>query len=1051
MVPGTIDGNHCIFTIDTGSTITIVRPDVLPREKKESLQPVSGWLRTVTGERVPFRGKSELTMQIGSTRATQHIWVADIQEQCILGMDFLRPHGCLVNLEDDFLKISGEEVPLQRSRPADKVQACFRAILEETVDLPPHAESIIPARTEGLSHIDEKWGILEPTVEKSYASDGLMIGKTLVNLQEPSVPVRVMNLSDSPKRIKKGSVIAVGDTVQSVLVLQSCHNERIEDLDGEVPEHLRELYQRSILKLNTNQQQQVRTLLCEFSDLFSRGQHDLGRTDVIQHQINTGDATPLRQPPRRMPLARRREAQQAVEEMHKAGVIEPSSSPWASPVVLVRKKDGTTRFCVDYRKLNHVTKKDSYPLPRIDDTLEALAGARWFSSLDLKSGYWQVQLHPDDKEKTAFSAGRGLWQFKVMPFGLCNAPATFERLMEQILTGLPLAVCLVYLDDILVPGRTFEQQIGNLRMVFMRLKEAKLKLAPKKCSLFREEVKFLGHIVSASGVATDPDKLYAVSTWPRPTNVLEVRQFLGLCSYYRRFVAKFADIAQPLYQCTERNQPFEWTEGAEHAFNRLKQALTEAPILGYPEPTGNYILDADASAFGIGAVLSQVQKGEEKVIAYFSRQLSRQERQYCATRRELLAIIQATKHFHHYLYGREFTVRTDHAALKWLLNFKNPEGQTARWLEHLQQYNFTIEHRQGEKHGNADALSRRPCLPDACKHCSKQEAKEIQMDSEACRVSRVSPFWSNKDLQGAQMADADMAPIAKWLLKSEHKPAWPTVASHSASTKMYWAQWSSLRLRDGVVYRLWETPAGDSVTWQLLLPKTLRSEALYQLHNTSTSGHLGISKTLGRVRERYYWIGCRQDVQRWCRNCDTCASRNGPQKKRKAPMAQYNVGSPMERIAADVLGPLPTSDSGNKYLLIVADYFTKWTEAFPLQHQEATKFAEVIVKEVVSRFGVPLSLHSDQGRNFESAVFSEMCSLLGIEKTRTTPLHPQSDGMVERFNRTLEAQLSKFVSDHHRDWDQHVPLLMMAYRTAVHETSGNTPAKLMLSVYLWTC
>ena len=200
-------------------------------------------------------------------------------------------------------------------------------------------------------------------------------------------------------------------------------------------------------------------------------------------------------------------------------------------------------------------------------------------------------------------------------------------------------------------------------------------------------------------MATDPDKLYAASTWPRPTNVLEVRQFLSLCSYYRRFVAKFADIAQPLYQCTKRNQPFEWTEGAEYAFNRLKQALTEAPILGYPEPTGNYILDADASAFGVGAVLSQVQKGEEKVIAYFSRQLSRQECQYCATRRELLAIIQVTKHFHHYLYGREFTVRTDHAALKWLLNFKNPEGRTACWLEHLQQYNFTIEHRHGEKHG----------------------------------------------------------------------------------------------------------------------------------------------------------------------------------------------------------------------------------------------------------------------------------------------------------------------------------------------------------------
>ncbi len=424
-------------------------------------------------------------------------------------------------------------------------------------------------------------------------------------------------------------------------------------------------------------------MLCEFSDLFSQGRHDLWKTDVIQHWINTGDAAPLRQPPRRMPLAKRREVEQAVEEMHNTGVIEPPPSPWASPVVLVRKKDGTTRFCVDYRKLNHVTKKDSYPLPRIDDTLEALAGAKWFSSLDLKSGYWQVQLDPDDKEKTAFSEGRGLWQFRVMPFRLCNAPATFERLMEQILTGLPLTVCLVYLDDILVPGRTFEQQIGNLRTVFMR-QEAKLKLAPKKCSLFREEVKFLGHIVSERGVATDPDKLYAVSTWPRPTNALEVRWFLGLYSYYRRFVANMS-FAQPLYQCTEQNQFFECTAGAEQAFNCLKQALTEVPILGYPEPIGHYILDADASAFAVGAVLSQVQEGEEIVITYmyFSRQLSRQERRYCATRRELLAIIQATKHFHHYLYGREFTVRTDHAALKWLLSFKNPEGQTARWLEHL--------------------------------------------------------------------------------------------------------------------------------------------------------------------------------------------------------------------------------------------------------------------------------------------------------------------------------------------------------------------------------
>ena len=251
-------------------------------------------------------------------------------------------------------------------------------------------------------------------------------------------------------------------------------------------------------------------------------------------------------------------------------------------------------------------------------------------------------------------------------------------------------------------------------------------------------------------------------------------------------------------------------------------------------------------------------------------------------------------------------------------------------------------------------------------------------------------------------------------------------------------------MQDGLVFRLWETPAGDSIVWQLLLPKTLRQEALHQLHNSITSGHLSVSKTLGKVRERFYWVGCQRDVHDWCRSCDMCASRNGPSKKIRAPMAQYNVGAPMERLATDILGPLPISDSGNRYLLIIADYFTKWTEAFPIENQEACTVAEKIIKEVVSRFGVPLSIHSDQGRNFESTVFTEMCRLLGIKKTRTTPFHPQSDGMVERFNRTLEAQLSKFVSDHQRDWDQLVPLLMMAYRTSVHETTGQTPARLMM-------
>ena len=386
-----------------------------------------------------------------------------------------------------------------------------------------------------------------------------------------------------------------------------------------MPPHLKDLYTRSTATLSKEEALQVHLLLCEFADVFSEGPGDFGRTDLVKHRIDTGDATPIRQPPRRLPLSKKEEAQKAVEDMSNQGVIQPSQSAWSSPVVLVKKKDGGIRFCVDYRKLNDVTIKDSYPLPRIDDSVEALSGAKWFSTLDLKSGYWQVELDPKDKDKTAFSIGRGLWQFTVMPFGLANAPATFERIMEQVLAGLPLSTALVYLDDVLVAGRDFADQMVNLRTVLQRLRKANLKLSPKKCFLFQREVRYLGRILSEHGIATDPEKTEVVRSWPIPTSVKELRSFVGLCSYYRRFIAGFADVTQPLYQCLKG--PFSWTRECDHAFQKLKQLLTEAPILGYPTAEDPFVIDTDASLSEVGAVLSQVQDGKETVISYFSHRL----------------------------------------------------------------------------------------------------------------------------------------------------------------------------------------------------------------------------------------------------------------------------------------------------------------------------------------------------------------------------------------------------------------------------------------------
>ena len=1066
-VAGTINGKPCEITVDTGSNISIVRPDVLSGVNQELIQPVNSCLRTVTGERAPIHGKGQLQLGIGSLVVPQELWVADIHDECILGLDFLQSHDCQVNLKDEALIIGETEVPLKRSS-ASQEPTCYKVVLTEGVSLPPLSETVVPVRMDG-TEAHYRWGVLEQA-EASSSLDGLLIARTLVDLQRKQIPLRVMNLSHQQQKVNKGTELACCKAVNSVF---SSRFETDREISGcaqsmetmkKLPTHLKELYDHSIAGLAESEQQEVHKLPCKFSDI-SAGPHDLGCTDLIKHSINTGEAAPIRQSPRRPPLAKREEADRAVQEMWKHGVIEPSASPWSSPVVLVSKKDGSTRFCVDYRKLNDVTRKDSYPLPRIDDTIDALSGAEWFSTLDLKSGYWQVQLDDHAKEKTAFSTGNGLWQFKVMPFGLCNAPATFERLMEQVLIGLPVSVALVYLDDIIVPGRSFPQQITNLHLVFERLRKAKLKLSPKKCVLFQRKVKYLGHVVSKEGISPDPVKVEAVKSWPSPTTATEVKSFLGLCSYYRRFTPSFADIAHPLHLCAT-TVPFVWTAEAEDAFQRLKVALTEAPILSYPSLDALFVLDTDASSTGIGAVLSQQFPGEEqeKVIAYFSCALSPAERHYCVTRRELLAMVKAIRHFRAYLYGRRFLLRTDHSALRWPLNFRHPEGQFARWIECLQQYDFSVEHRPGSKHGNADALSRRPCLGDICKHCDRMESLEqSRMSKEQAQTQTVSTDpriphvaalnlssiknvenRSPEELRQAQLCDRDLKPVLDWMEKKKDRPPWEEAAPHSQFTKIYWAQWQSLKLVNGVLYRFWETPSGDAIIKQLILPESLRSEVLQQLHDTRTAGHLGVAKTLGRVRERFYWVQCRRDVQEWCRNCDLCAQKRGPQKKVRAPLGSYNVGSPMERIAIDVLGPLPTTEAGNKYVLVIADYFTKWVEAYPIPNQEALTVAELLVKEFICRFGAPLLIHSDQGRNFESALFAEMCQLLGIKKTRTTPYHPQSDGMVERFNRTLEMQLSKFADYNQRDWDQHIPFLLMAYRSAIHDTTGCSPAKMML-------
>ena len=784
----------------------------------------------------------------------------------------------------------------------------------------------------------------------------------------------------------------------------------------------------------------------------------------MQHRINTGPANPIRQPPRRLPFGKREVEKQELEKMLKRNVIEPSNSAWSSPIVLVSKKDGSTRFCVDYRKLNDVTIKDAYPLPRIDECLDSLSESKWFSCMDLNSGFWQIGMDPADKHKTAFSTSQGLYQFTVMPFGLANSPSTFERLMEDVFRGLQWRECLIYIDDIIVPGKTVEDTLIRLEHVFLRLQAANLKLKPSKCSLFQKEIKVLGHVVSEKGIHTDPDKTKAVQDWPIPTSVKEVRSFLGLCSYYRRFVQGFAAIARPLHLACQKDKKFQWNEDCSDAFQKLKEVLVSPPILIYPIPGQRFILDTDASNMAVGAVLSQIENDQEKVVSYYSKALNKHEQSYCTTRKELLAVVSALKHFHSYLYGQPVLLRTDNAAVNWMRNLKNPTGQVARWLQELGTYNLTVVHRPGIKHSNADALSRRPCK--ACKrqqdndpgnNSENESSKETEQNdtdvSHVCIVTRgqhktsepsqilntaVLQGWEPDQIRFLQLQDPYISPIMTLLDDASNKPVWSDISHLSSSTKTLWRQWDRLQVQGGILYRTWK--ADDKETRiQLVVPSIKQSEVIKYYHDIPSAGHLGTEKTLERIKNKFYWPNIKESVEKYVKTCSRCSARKNPVDKRVAPLRQYLVGEPMERIEIDVMGPLPLSLKGNKYILVVCDCFTKWTEAYAIPNQEAETVVKVIVNEFLCRFGTPLQIHSDQGRNFESQLFQQMCQLFHIDKTRTTSMRPQSNGNIERFNRTLATMLTMYCEKEQNKWDEYLPQVMMAYRSSVHSSTHFTP------------
>jgi hypothetical protein len=712
-VTGTVASKPVRFLVDCGATTSLISTQTFANIQQycNSMTPVTQSFHTVSGQQMNILGKVDLVVQLGKECYDVTFVVGDIDSDGILGQDFLRQNVDHINYGKSCLVMGSDIVPLQTVGGSSQI---CRVEVRDTVKIPAHSRMWVPVNIP-LAEYMAPLGFVEPDPDV-MAEKEVFPMSGIVETHSENVLVNVVNYGSEPvtifKRMHLGTCKPFFENTQQHRVARVTQQVECNTL----PQHLTDLYDRSSVHLNDQEKSDLQNLLCKYSPVFSKSSEDIGRTSLVKHVINTGKAAPIRQPPRRLPLGKRAIEKEEVTKMLERGIIEPSSSAWASPVVLVTKKDGTPRFCIDYRRLNDVTIKDAYPLPRVDDCIDSLSGAKYFSSLDLNSGYWQVGMSDADKEKTAFATTMGLYQFTVMSFGLANAPSTFERLMENVLRGLQWEECLLYMDDIVVPCATVSEGLARLEHIFERLLDANLKCKPSKCSLFQKKIKFLGHIVSEDGISTDPAKIEAVLTWPTPRDAKEVKSFLGLCSYYRRFVKDFALKAKPLHKVSDKSSKFEWSQECDESFQSLKTSLTSSPILGYPVPGSKFVLDTDASDIATGAVLSQIQNGTETVIAYYSKALNSHEKAYCVTRKELLAVINALKALHSYLYGQPVLVRTDNAAVSWMKNLKHPTGQVARSLQELGTYNLEVTHRSGSQHRNADALSRNPCC-----NCARQQ------------------------------------------------------------------------------------------------------------------------------------------------------------------------------------------------------------------------------------------------------------------------------------------------------------------------------------------
>lgn len=1009
--------------LDTCAQYSVTGPDwESPGERLDVLPPVE-YMQGFTGETSKVKGvwRFQFTTQYMQTMVVDALVVDGPAQGFLLGEDWMMRHGVKIDFltgEMKWYERGGKKIvpfTCTAASGADKTVAKVRLVKRAKVRTQTrHNVTVAVAAPEGTA------GLFMPT---ATVGSHMLLAPTLATVQGGQVVVPVLNVEGKMTKLPSREALGTWQPVQADMEIMAIEGQlsrtRVQKwLDKEMDSRAKPLSNEDELQIGEMEDADRELLLKLLRNYPALLEPRAGCPPLtklgVEHAIPTGTEAPVKMRARRYSIVEQEVIDREVDEMLKNGVIEEGSGAWGFPVVLVKKKDGTIRFCIDYRQLNAKTVKDVYPLPRIDETIESLHGARRFTSLDLHSGYWQIPVAEADRDKTGFVTRKGLFRFVHMPFGLSNTPGTFQRVMDAVLRGLTWQSCLVYLDDIIVFSRgDMARHVVELAAVLERLSVAGLSVKAKKCSFAARRLEYLGHELGEDGIKPMQSLVDSVARFPVPQDERVVKSFVHLAGYYRRFIANFGTKAALLTRLLRKHVDWHWGQEQQEAFETLKRELTERQLLAYPDFSKPFTLVTDALQVGLGAVLMQDHGRAPQPIAYASKVNSPTVAKYSITDLECAAVVWAIGLFRPYLYGRRFELVTDHAALSWLMKSKDLTGRLHRWALKLQEMDFSITYRPGSTNVVADALSRAPVRQVTA---VDQPQRDEQLESEIAETLAESGQLTDAEIRVEQQRDREVQRLKR--------------------AKRYGG--SEILQKEGLVYVKF-----DDETLRVVLPAALWAKAFREAHDSIFACHLRAPQTYARMAAVYWWPTMRTQVRQWVYGCRDCGSRKTKPAQVVPPLRSQGGGMPGDRWALDVAGPLPITDEGNRYVIAAVDYATGFAVAVAVPTHTAPDIAKFLVDRVVLAHGPMRELVHDGAPELGGKVLDALAALLQTRQVTPVSYRPRLLGLVERFHKVWKDMVAMFVNEEQRDWDRWLTCALYAYNGATHGTTGFSPNELM--------